>query len=113
MAEPGYLTAHEAATELDISLATLYAYVSRGLIRSEANGKIRTRRYRLEDIRALKARKEQRRDPVKAAASALHWGAPVLESAISLIADGQFYYRGHQATALAVTHTLEDVAWLI
>jgi citrate synthase len=37
----------------------------------------------------------------------------VLESAISSIADGQFYYRGHQATALAATQTLEEVAWLI
>ena len=113
MAEPGYLTAHEAATELDISLATLYAYVSRGLIRSEATGKTRARRYRLEDIRALKERKEQRSDPAKVAATALHWGAPVLESAISFIADGQLYYRGHQATVLATTHTLEEVAWLI
>jgi citrate synthase len=31
-----YLTAKEAADALDISLSTLYAYVSRGLIRSEA-----------------------------------------------------------------------------
>ena len=42
-----YLTAREAAEELGVSLKTLYAYVSRGLIRSEAvGGKRRNRRYR-------------------------------------------------------------------
>ena len=37
-----YFTADEAARELDISRATLYAYVSRGLIRSEKVGRVRT-----------------------------------------------------------------------
>ena len=32
----GHLTAPQAARELGVSLPTLYAYVSRGLIRSEA-----------------------------------------------------------------------------
>jgi citrate synthase len=64
-----YLTAREAAGELGISLKTLYAYVSRGLIRSEAvGGKRRNRRYRAEDVRKLKERKEQRRDPFRATA---------------------------------------------
>jgi len=35
MTETNYLTAKEAAAALEISLPTLYAYVSRGLIRSE------------------------------------------------------------------------------
>ncbi len=34
MAEVRYLTAGQAAEELGVSLATLYAYVSRGMIRS-------------------------------------------------------------------------------
>src|SRR4028118_2236895 len=66
-----YLTAREAAQELGVSVATLYAYVSRGLVRSEAiGGKRRYRRYRAEDIRRLKERKEQRRDPGRASAGA-------------------------------------------
>ncbi len=113
MATPAYLTAQEAATALDISLSTLYAYVSRGLIRSEAIGKTRTRRYRLEDVRTLKHRKEQRQNPSRVAEQALRWGEPVLESAISLISDGQFYYRGQEALKLATTRTVEEVAWLI
>jgi citrate synthase len=95
-------------------LPTLYAYVSRGLIRSEAvDGEKRLRRYRLEDVQALKARKELRHNPVKAAESALHFGAPVLQSAITLIADGRFYYRGYDALLLAQESTIEEVAALI
>jgi citrate synthase len=109
-----YLTAREAAGELGVSLKTLYAYVSRGLIRSEAvGGKRRNRRYRAEDVRKLKERKEQRRDPTRATASALDWGTPVMESAITLITEGRMYYRGRDTVALSEDHTLEQVAELI
>lgn len=113
MASHHHLSAREAATELGISLPTLYAYVSRGLIRSEATENARTRRYHVEDIQTLKGRKEQRREPQKIAEHALHWGAPVMESAISLIADGRLYYRGRDAVGLATSHAVEPVAWLI
>ncbi len=109
-----YLSAREAAEELKISLSTLYAYVSRGLIRSEATGeKKRTRRYRAEDVRRLKERAEQRRDPGKVAEGALSWGTPVMESGITLISDGRLYYRGRDALALAGQRTIEEVAALI
>ncbi|MGC2084827.1 MAG: helix-turn-helix domain-containing protein, partial [Bradyrhizobium sp.] len=52
-----YLSAREAAAELAISPATLYAYVSRGLIHSEPSVDSRSRRYRAEDVRALKERR--------------------------------------------------------
>ncbi len=111
---PHYLSAQEAAQELGIRLATLYSYVSRGLIRSEeTGGPRRRRRYRAEDVRRLKERKELRRDPSRAVEKALHWGAPLLESAITLIQDGRFYYRGHDALALAERCTIEQVAALI
>ena len=45
-----YLSAREASAELAISQATLYAYVSRGLIRSEPSEDSRSHRYRAEDI---------------------------------------------------------------
>lgn len=110
-----YLGAQEAAKELGVSVATLYAYVSRGLVRSEATtgGKRRERRYRTEDVKRLKERKEQRRNPARAAGSALDWGAPVMESAITLIADGRMYYRGHDAVDLSGDHSLEQVADLV
>lgn len=117
-----YLSAKEAAAELGISLPTLYAYVSRGLIRSEAGeGPSRARRYRAEDVAALKTRKEMRHRPEVAAETAvktavqtaLHWGAPVLESAITLIDNGRLTYRGYDALTLPHEHTFADVANLI
>ncbi|MCB0192649.1 MAG: citrate synthase family protein [Anaerolineae bacterium] len=109
-----YLTAKEAAAELDISVSTLYSYVSRGLIRSEvADESKRTHRYRREDIDKLKARKEQRLDPTKAVEDALHWGTPLMESAITLIVDNRLYYRGHDAVELAKSQPVEAVAALI
>ena len=114
MKEDRYLSAEEAAGELGIRLPTLYAYVSRGLIRSEATeGKRRTRRYRAEDVRRLKERAEQRRDPGKVAEAALYWGTPVMESGITLISDGKLYYRGRDAITLAAGSTIEEVAALI
>lgn len=109
-----HLAAREAARELGISLPTLYAYVSRGLIRSETVGAgKRRRRYRSEDIGLLKQQRELRRHPAKAVERALHWGQPLMESAITLIADGRLYYRSHDAVSLAETRTVEEVAALI
>jgi citrate synthase len=94
--------------------ATLYAYVSRGLLRSEAiSDAPRQRLYLAEDVRKLAARKAQRRDPAKVAREALHWGTPMLESALTLITENTLYYRGYDATQLARAHTFEDVAALL
>jgi citrate synthase len=109
-----YLSAPEAAERLGVSRATLYSYVSRGLVRSEpAGGSSRARRYRTEDIERLKRRKEQRGDPGRAVREALNWGEPVLESALTLIADDRLYYRGRDALELARTRTFEEVAALL
>ena len=109
-----YLTAREAATVLDVTRATLYAYASRGQLRSEPiPGQPRQRRYRREDIERLRERKAARRDPAVAAARGLHWGGPVLESGITLIHDGGLYYRGRDAVTLAESATVEQVAALL
>jgi citrate synthase len=114
MGEERYLGAGRAAEELGVSLATLYAYVSRGMIRSEAvEGKGRARRYRAEDIRRLKERKEHRRDPDGVVEGALHWGTPVLESGITMIDGDGLYYRGRDVLDLAEESTIEEVAALI
>jgi citrate synthase len=114
MTQTLYLSAKDAARELGVSLQTLYAYVSRGLIRSESgSGDPRSRRYHREDIEKLKLRKEARHRPELLAESALHLGTPVLESAITLIADGKLYYRGHDALDLAARVPIEAVAMLI
>jgi citrate synthase len=108
--ESGYLSARDAAAALGVRPQTLYAYVSRGLVRSQATGR-RDRRYHAEDIAALRRRRE--RDPGVAAEAALSFGAPVLDSAITLILDGKLYYRGQDAAVLARRATIEDVAALL
>jgi citrate synthase len=109
-----YLTAGEAAAQLGVSLPTLYSYVSRGMVRSEAaEGGRRSRRYRAEDVRALRERKERRRDPEAVAEGALRWGAPVLESGITLVDGGRLFYRGRDVEGLAAGCSIEEVAALI
>jgi citrate synthase len=107
------MSASEAAQELHITRPTLYAYVSRGLIRSEAVPDSRERRYSAEDVELLRDRQELRRDPRKAIAGALHWGTPLLDSAITLIADEQIYYRGFNAVGLASERSVEEIAALL
>src|SRR5688572_3846980 len=109
-----WLDANEAVKALGVSRATLYAYVSRGRIRSEvAPGGERRSRYSRDDIERLKARSRERRNPEKAAEQALHWGLPILESAITLIADERIYYRGHDAGTLARERSVAEVAALL
>src|SRR5215213_8393238 len=113
MGEVRYFTAGQAAEELGVSLATLYAYVSRGMIRSEAAGRSRSRRYRAEDVRRLKERKERRRDPEGVVEGALHWGTLLLESGITMIDGGGLYYRGREVGDLAFHKSIEEVAALL
>jgi citrate synthase len=110
-----YLTAEEATDLLKIRRQTLYAYVSRGLIRSnEVEGDPHRRRYRADDVDTLLGRKKRGRTPVRAAQTALDWGLPVLESALTLVKDGRLYYRGQDAIALARGGaSLEDIARLM
>jgi citrate synthase len=108
------LSAKEAAATLGVSQATLYAYVSRGLVRSQPmGGKSRARRYLEEDVRKLVSQKEYRRDPSIAASDAMHFGLPVLQSALTHIADGRLYYRGYDAACLATERTIEEIAALL
>jgi citrate synthase len=102
------LTARQAADRLGIKLDTLYAYVSRGRLRSVRLPGARERRYRAEDVEALKNRGD---GPMPGSpAEAL---TPVVSSSLSLIAAGRFYYRGEDVVRLAETATLEDVAALL
>jgi len=108
------MSAADACRVLRVTPATLYAYVSRGFVRSEATRSAsRRRRYSRDDVERLRRRKDGRRDPDAAAAETLHWGLPVLESAITLIADNRLYYRGHDAVVLARSRSVAEVASLI
>src|ERR1700749_1208867 len=106
-----YLSAREASAELAISPATLYAYVSRGLIRSEPPPDSRSHRYRSEDVRGLK----ERRAPSPEPRGLRNFDAdlPVMDSAISTITEDGPIYRGVNAIDLAETDTLEHAATLL
>jgi citrate synthase len=109
-----WISAADASALLGVSRTTLYAYVSRGFVRSQATPRpSRERRYSRDDVERLQRRTEERRSPDKAVAHALQWGMPVLESAITLIDGQRLFYRGHDALALARTRTIADVASLI
>ncbi|WP_037060378.1 citrate synthase family protein [Pseudoxanthomonas suwonensis] len=108
------IPAPEACRILGISPATLYAYVSRGLLESRPGHDHRSRVYRRQDVERLAQRKRLGRGPARGAAQSLDRGLPVLETRISLIRPDGPYYRGRSAvTAAHAGATLEDTARLL
>jgi citrate synthase len=101
-----YLSAEETAELLGVSVATVYAYVSRGQIRSQR-------------VEGSKARKYWRADVLRLAKQDNAASAEVLQtnlverSAITLITPHGHYYRGQSALRLAETATLEETAALL
>ena len=108
------LTAEAVMARLGVSRQTLYAYVSRGLLRAApAPDDPRRSRYDARDIDALLERRRRGRGRRAVAASTIDWGEPVLSSRITRIVDGRFFYRGQDAVALAETAPLEEIAALL
>src|SRR5215469_982668 len=104
------LTARQAADRLGIKLDTLYAYVSRGRLRSVMVPSSRERRYRSEDVEALLDARSSPRPVQSSDPEAL---MPVIGSSICLIENGHFYYRGQDAAGLSDRATLEDIAKML
>ncbi len=111
---PDTLPAAEAAALLGVSRATLYAYVSRGLVASVPGpGPSRARRYPRAGLDAFLERRARARDRDLAAHGSLHWGLPVLDSALTLIEDGRCLLRGRDIVALSREAGFEEVAALL
>lgn len=109
-----YISAREAAQRLGVSLATLYAYVSRGHVHSRPGSEPRSRLYLVQDIDRLIERRQAGRGAAQGAAHSLAWGLPVLETRISLIRPEGHYYRGRPVSELVESGlSLEDVARLL
>ncbi|HMD65238.1 MAG TPA: citrate synthase family protein [Stellaceae bacterium] len=104
------LNARQAADRLGIKLDTLYAYVSRGRLRSVGVAGSRERRYRVDDIEALLAMRAGDRLERATDAEVL---MPMIGSSICLIENGRFYYRGEDAVRLSEAATVEEVAALL
>src|SRR5260370_7589979 len=101
-----WISSAEASRRLGVSAATLYAYVSRGLLRSEGTTGQRERRYRADDVSRLKRRRDVGRKAESIAANALDFGTPVLESSLTLIQNGRLYYPRPHAPPLPRTPSL-------
>ena len=100
-----YLTAAEAARRLGIKPATLYAYVSRGVLSRVRAPDGRTSLFGAEEVEQL-ARRGRPRRPAGVADI-------TVESAITEITGDSLRFRGLDATRLAVSRTFEEVAELL
>jgi citrate synthase len=109
MNQSSLLNARDAAARLGVKLDTLYAYVSRGLLRSVALPGSRERHYRSEDIENFRVARASARKAAQAQDPAM----PAIDSAISLIDGGRLYYRGRDAVRLSDSASLEQVAALL
>lgn len=109
-----WVDSRTAAKHLGIQQRTLYAYVSRGQVRSVAGEHGRPRLYSLADLERLRIRRDARAGHGAVAAGALRWGEPVLDSAITAITPRGPAYRGRLAVDLAEAKVpFENVAELL
>ena len=100
--DENYLTTAEVARRLQVKPATVYAYVSRGLLTSvRARGR-RGSLFPAADVERLAARSVEHSGVVER-----------IESELTLLDNDELYYRGHSAAALATTATVEQVATLL
>ncbi|MDH2443510.1 citrate/2-methylcitrate synthase [Amnibacterium sp. CER49] len=106
------LSAAQAAARLGIKQETLYAYVSRGLLR-------RTRtstgsRFDAMEVERF-AERRARRPPSAPTSPAASPGTPlmVVDTDVALIDSGELFYRGRRAAELATTCSYDAVAaWI-
>ena len=100
-----WIGAAEAAQRLGVKPATLYAYVSRGVLRRRRGADGRSSLFDPAEIAGLADRSQPRRPAATAGI--------VIESAVTEISDGPLRYRGLDVTQLALWRPFEDVAeWL-
>jgi citrate synthase len=100
-----FLTAAEAARRLGVKPATLYAYVSRGVLRRDRAADGRSSLFDADEVERL-ARRGRPRRPAGVADI-------TVESAITDITGNQLRYRGLDVIRLATSRTFEDVAELL
>jgi citrate synthase len=103
-----WINAAEAAQRLGVKQATLYAYVSRGMLARRRGDDGRSSLFEADEVSRL-AERAQRGQPRRAAGT----GDFVIESELTELADGRIRYRGMEVTKLALWRPFEEVAgWL-
>jgi citrate synthase len=109
-----YATAAEAMQLLNVRQQTLYAYVSRGWIRSIPQQGKKARLYLRDDISRVGSRSAARAGHGAAAASAMNWGEPIFPTSITEITSQGPRYRNYLAADLVREgHSFEAVAELL
>jgi citrate synthase len=98
------LTTDEVARRLGVKRATVYAYVSRGLLGSRRNADGKESLFAEPEVEAFAATR-RRTGPGPE--------TPATRTGITLIAAGELFYRGHDVPALARTQPFESVATLL
>ncbi|MEV6347383.1 citrate synthase [Actinoplanes sp. NPDC051851] len=93
------LTTAEVAARLGVKPATVYAYVSRGLLASRRNADGKGSLFAKQDVDELIASRKRT--------------TPAIRTGLTLIRDGALFYRGHDVSGLAATATFEAVATLL
>ena len=100
-----WIGAAEAAQRLGIKPASLYSYVSRGVLTPRRRPGGRVSLFDSAEIDGLARRGRPRRGPAGAEL--------VIESELTEIADDRLRFRGHDAIALATSRSFEEVASLL
>ncbi len=122
------LTAAEAAAQLGVKLGTLYAYVSRGWLKSYRRRVGREALYRRTDIEALRGMTmPERGRRARSLPEASSWvtiaqpptadaspsGVIVAESGVSSIVDGRLAYRGYPIEEVVEHASYEEACLLL
>ncbi|MEU4422407.1 citrate synthase family protein [Actinoplanes sp. NPDC024001] len=94
------LTTEQVAEQLGVKAATVYAYVSRGLLSSQRNADGKGSLFAKDDVDAFVAGRRRTT-------------TPNIQTGITLIKDGGLFYRGRDATVLAGTSSFEAVTNLL
>src|SRR5215471_2496379 len=103
-----WLTAGQVSQRLGVKPATVYAYVSRGLLHREIGEDGRTSQFDPSEVDALARRGRPRRDARRTGVVDV-----VLSTTLTEIRDGELRYRGHDAVELVASSSFEDVAELL
>jgi citrate synthase len=100
MAAERMLTTEEVAHRLGVKPATVYSYISRGLLKSRRNGDGKGSLFARADVDAFVAGRKRTT-------------TPAVQTGITLIQYGSLFYRGHDVAALAFQNRFEAVVSLL
>lgn len=107
-------TADEACALLGVRKATLYAYVSRGLLTALPDPEHpKQSRYSAHEIEVMLRQRTERRRPPPEPQAALMDGWPLIDTQLTGIVDGRMLMRGQELLQWAQHASLEDTAALL